>query len=74
MARAEKVKKHIEELKEKGSYRERIQVSEGACGFSYQSVLSRFLDEDVTCVEIDDPYIRSPHQVWNLYGLLLVVI
>jgi hypothetical protein len=63
MCRAEKVKKHIEQLKSAGTYREQIQVSEDAIGFSYKSVFARFLDDTVQNVEIDDPYIRSAHQV-----------
>lgn len=63
MSRAEKVKQHIEELKNTGNYREQIQVPEDSIGFSYRSVLHRFLNEDVKSVEIDDPYVRSPHQV-----------
>lgn len=63
MERAEKVKKHIDKLKEEGDYREQIQIEEGATGYSYNKVFSRFLDATVHRIEIDDPYIRSPHQV-----------
>jgi len=63
MKRAEVVKQKMERLKAAGAYREQIQVAEDAIGFSYTSVFSRFLDEDVHKVEIDDPYIRSAHQV-----------
>ena len=35
-------------------------------GYSYESVMSRFLQDRCECVEIDDPYIRSHHQVIKL--------
>ena len=63
MGRAEKLKKYIENLKGEGNYREQIQIKEDSRGHSYTSIFSRFLDNSVTEVEIDDPYIRSPHQV-----------
>jgi hypothetical protein len=65
MDRAEKVKKHIDGLKASGKYREQTQVDDDAIGYSYFSVFSRFLDHTVFSVEVDDPYIRSPHQCDN---------
>ncbi len=50
-------------MKNKGSYREQIQIQEDGIGFSYKSIFHRFLDEDITMIEINDPYIRAPHQV-----------
>lgn len=63
MERAEKVKVHMDDLKKRGTYREQISIGEDKVGFSYDTVFARFLDEDVTLVEIDDPYVRSVHQV-----------
>ncbi|ODN02894.1 MIT domain-containing protein 1 [Orchesella cincta] len=65
MGRAEKLKKHVEELKKKGSFREQMQIDEGATGYSYDKVFSRFLDHSVHRVDVEDPYIRSPHQCDN---------
>ncbi|CAL8073202.1 unnamed protein product [Orchesella dallaii] len=65
MGRAEKLKKHIEELKKKGSFREKMQIDEDATGYSYDKVFSRFLDHSVHRIEVEDPYIRSPHQCDN---------
>jgi len=65
MGRAEKLKTLIEDLKTTGKYREQIQVEDGAVGYSYHSVLSRFLEPSVRAVSLDDPYIRSPHQCDN---------
>ncbi len=63
MERAEKVKTHLEKLKQEGDYREQLQINEDDTGHSYDKVFSRFLDATVHRVEVDDPYIRSPHQV-----------
>lgn len=71
MERAEKVKTHLEKLKQEGDYREQLQINEDDTGHSYDKVFSRFLDAMVHRVEIDDPYIRSPHQVNVLIILAL---
>lgn len=63
MDRAEKLKSHVESLKNDGNYKEQIKVEENSIHHSYASVFSRFLDPSVRNVEVDDPYIRSPHQV-----------
>jgi len=63
MDRAEKLKSHIEELKNDGKYKEQIKIEENSIMHSYNSVFSRFLDSNVRNVEVDDSYIRSPHQV-----------
>ncbi|XP_046641301.1 MIT domain-containing protein 1-like [Daphnia pulicaria] len=69
MDRAEFLKKHVENEKEAGKYHEKIEITANSVGYSYQKVLGRFLDEHVTRVEIEDPYIRSIHQVYNLLRL-----
>ena len=40
-----------------------IQIKEGSKGNSYQSVFDKYLDGNVTEVEVLDPYIRVKHQV-----------
>ena len=67
--RAEFIKKHIEKEKEAEKYHEKIDIEDGATGFSYNIVLGRFLDEDVSAVNINDPYIRSVHQVFLINSL-----
>ena len=57
------MKKHIDNEKEAGKYHEKIEIGVNSVGNSYQKILGRFLDEYVNQVEIEDPYIRSPHQV-----------
>lgn len=64
------MKKHVENEKEAGKYHEKIEIGANSIGHSYQKVLGRFLDEYVTKVEIEDPYVRSTHQV----GFLNVIV
>jgi hypothetical protein len=63
MGRAEKVKGLIEEQKATGKYHEQILIENDSTGHSYKNLFSRFLDEEVTSVEVEDPYVRSFHQV-----------
>ena len=46
-----------------GKYNEQIQIDDNATGYSYEKVFGRFIDESLTEVEVQDPYIRSVHQV-----------
>lgn len=66
MGRAEKIKKDVVILKEQGKFHELITIENDATGYSYNSVFGRFLDEDVTTVTIEDPYIKAFHQCQNL--------
>ncbi|CAG7835238.1 unnamed protein product [Allacma fusca] len=74
MIRAEKLKKHIESLKSEGNYREQIQIKEDSVGHSYDNIFSRFLDTNVTTVQVDDPYIRSVHQCDNFVRFVELVL
>ena len=66
MDRAERVKAIIEERKSTGNYREHIKIESGAIGYGYGSVFGRFLDGTVTQIHIEEPYIRTLHQVTKL--------
>ncbi|KAK6173894.1 hypothetical protein SNE40_017269 [Patella caerulea] len=74
MARAEELKTHVQQEKEDGKYHEQIHIDSGSLGNSYEKLFSRFLDERVTCVEIEDPYIRSTHQVYNLLRFCELIV
>lgn len=63
MGRAEKVKELIEEQKALGKYHEQIVIENDSTGHSFKNLFGRFLDEEVTSVEVEDPYVRSFHQV-----------
>ncbi|XP_067948636.1 MIT domain-containing protein 1-like [Watersipora subatra] len=74
MDRAEWIKVHIEKEKKSGQYHEQISINENAVGFSYESVMSRFLSEKCERVEVDDPYIRSHHQILNFLRFLEMLV
>ncbi|XP_069747104.1 MIT domain-containing protein 1 isoform X3 [Narcine bancroftii] len=65
MDRAEKLKEHLNDLKEKGKYHEQIKIPEDATGFSYEKLFKSYLDSFVTEVWVEDPYIRHVHQLYN---------
>ncbi|XP_042551320.1 MIT domain-containing protein 1 isoform X3 [Dipodomys spectabilis] len=62
MDRAENIKKYLDQEKEDGKYHKQIKIEENATGFSYESLLKEYLNETVTEVWIEDPYIRQTHQ------------
>lgn len=49
-----------------GKYHQAIQITNDSTGHSYRSMFTPYLDELVTEVHIEDPYIRSSHQIYNL--------
>nr|CAD7202758.1 unnamed protein product [Timema douglasi] len=69
MSRAERLKKVVEEEKDAGKYHEQIHIESDSTGHSYRAVFGRFLDEEVTRVDVEDPYIRTFHQCQNLLRL-----
>ncbi|XP_025848253.1 MIT domain-containing protein 1 isoform X2 [Vulpes vulpes] len=62
MDKAEIVKKYLDQEKEDGKYHKQIKIEENATGFSYESLFQQYLNETVTEVWIQDPYIRQIHQ------------
>lgn len=40
-----------------------VKITDGSTGYDYHVIFDRCLDDSITSVEIDDPYIRNPHQV-----------
>ncbi|XP_029793026.1 MIT domain-containing protein 1 isoform X4 [Suricata suricatta] len=62
MDRAEIVKKYMDQEKEDGKYHRQIKIEENATGFSYESLFREYLNETVSEVWIQDPYIRQVHQ------------
>ncbi|KAM8820245.1 MIT domain-containing protein 1 [Eudromia elegans] len=65
MTRAEDIKKYIEKEKQDGKYHKQIKIDENATGFSYESLFREYLNEIVTEVWVEDPYIRHIHQLYN---------
>lgn len=65
MDRAERIKSLIEEKKKLGKYREILKIEEGSKGHGYNNVFGRFLDNTVTHIHVDDPYVIDNYQVSN---------
>ncbi|XP_054976212.1 MIT domain-containing protein 1 isoform X4 [Sorex araneus] len=65
MERAENIKKYLDQEKEDGKYHKQIKIEENATGFSYESLFQEYLNETVTEVWVEDPYIRQSHQLYN---------
>ncbi|XP_037284778.2 MIT domain-containing protein 1 [Rhipicephalus microplus] len=69
MERAEKIKELVRKEKAAGTYHEQIHIESGSVGHSYDQMFGHLLDDMVTSVEVDDPYVRSVHQVQNFVRL-----
>jgi len=65
MDRAEKIKGHAEQSKEAGTYHEQICIESNSTGHSYTKIFGPFLDNTVLNALVEDPYIRSYHQIYN---------
>ncbi|VDK34639.1 unnamed protein product [Taenia asiatica] len=64
ISRAEEVKKTIQQKQKDCKYHEHLDIADGETGYGYRKLFSRFLDDGrVTCVKIDDPYIRNSFQI-----------
>nr|XP_033805592.1 MIT domain-containing protein 1 isoform X2 [Geotrypetes seraphini] len=65
MDRAEQIKRHLEQEKEEGKYHNQIKIAENGTGFSYENLFKPYLNEMLTEVWVEDPYIRQVHQLYN---------
>ncbi|KAG9492344.1 hypothetical protein GDO78_000709 [Eleutherodactylus coqui] len=62
MDRAEQIKHHVVKEKEEGKYHKQIKIVENATGYSYENLFKPYVDETLTEVWVEDPYIRHTHQ------------
>ena len=59
---------------------QQIIIEENSTGHSYATLFGKYLNEDVTEIEIEDPYIRIFHQVsvkpvqCSLYAFLVIYV
>lgn len=74
MDRAEQLKTFVSETKKASGTHEQIQIEDGATGFGMERLFSRFITEFLTEIEIEDPYIRSHHQICNLLRFCELVV
>lgn len=74
MARAGELKKFVRDEKTAGKQHEQIQIESNATGYSYETLFSRFLNQFLTEIEVEDPYIRSHHQIYNFLRFCELVV
>ncbi|XP_063809432.1 MIT domain-containing protein 1 isoform X4 [Pseudophryne corroboree] len=65
MDRAEQIKHHVLKEQEEGKYHKQIKIVENATGYSYENLFKPYVDEMLTEVWVEDPYIRHTHQLYN---------
>jgi len=65
LERCEVLDAKIRKDKEAGKFHEHLKIQAGSSGYGYETLFGRFLDDEVNVIEVDDPYIRSHHQVVN---------
>lgn len=63
LSRAEALKQKIQEECSKETYHEAISIENDSTGHSYDTVFGRFFDHKVETIVVEDPYVRSFHQV-----------
>ncbi len=66
MNRAEQIKDIVKHQESAGKYHENIDIKDGQYGCSYSTLFSKFINDNLTEVIINDPYIRTRHQALNL--------
>jgi len=59
---------------ESGTQIEVIRIKKDQIGCSYETVFGKYIDINVQRIEIEDPYIRTTHQVYNLLRFCELVI
>ncbi|CAL1545283.1 unnamed protein product [Lymnaea stagnalis] len=74
LARAEELKVFVKEEKEASKQHTQIQIEANSTGHSYESLFGYYLNKFVTAVEVEDPYIRSHHQIQNFLRLCELIV
>jgi len=69
LERATKLKEFVKEKKKAGEYHEQIKIADGAIGYSYARIFGPYLDDKVQEIVVEDPYVRSVHQMYNFLRL-----
>ncbi|KAL5012732.1 hypothetical protein ScPMuIL_011283 [Solemya velum] len=74
MDRAEELKVHVAQEKDNAKFHEQIHIAANSTGHTYQHFFGRCLDEKLTEIEVEDPYIRSTHQIYNFLRFCELVV
>lgn len=67
--RSEKVQEIVEKEKALGKYHEHYRIEANSYGHGLNELFGRFMDDRVTKVKVEDPYIRAHHQIINFLRL-----
>ena len=63
MVRAEQLKLLVQELKSKGSIVDKIFIPDGGRYYSYETVFSKYMDDNVKEISLEEPYLQNHYQV-----------
>lgn len=64
MTRAEKIKSEVTLQRSRGEIIDKIHIIANGTGFGYDSIFGKYLDEKVTEISLEEPYLREYYQVW----------
>lgn len=63
MTRAEQIKALLPPVTDRGYVVDKIHIIEGDRGYSYESVFGKYLNDEVSQISVEEPYIRDHYQV-----------
>lgn len=72
MRRAEQIKKLLPPIA--GALITKVFIMNGDIGYDYQRVFGKYLTDEVTEVQLEDPYLRDHHQIMNLLRFCELVV
>lgn len=66
MEQAEKLKKSVQSWGSRGEIRDRFHITDGATNHGYDSIFGKYLNDEVTEILIEEPYLKDHYQLCNL--------
>lgn len=66
MTRAEQIKKQISEQRNRGEIVDKIHIIANATGYGYETVFSKYLNDSIKEISLEEPYLREYYQVCAL--------
>lgn len=72
MTRAEKLKAEITSQRSRGEIVDKVHILANGQGYSYESLFGKYLDDKVTEVSLEEPYLREYYQV-GLFNFLMFI-
>lgn len=65
LSRGEKIKPLVLSQSKTEKYHEKIEIKDGERGYCYKKIFGNCLTGNVTEVRVEDPYVRTNHQILN---------